>query len=153
MRPGLFPSQERALRRAFKKADKFDHFRRRTRRTFLGLGLLAVVGTSLGAASGFWLGRRRAVDPWAARIVLAHKIAAAAEDVLLRDHVPFLMVLEHTGGDDVLWLGFERLARLVLSSTAPEHRELARRLRLTFDVTAPPPEVLLLRPLLEARAR
>jgi hypothetical protein len=34
----MFPSQERALRKAFKKADKFDHFRQRTRRQFVALG-------------------------------------------------------------------------------------------------------------------
>ena len=55
MRPGLFPSQQRALRQAFKKADKFDHFsfRQRTRRAFLGLGALAL---GMGAG-GFALGR------------------------------------------------------------------------------------------------
>ena len=42
MRQGFLPGQQRALRQAFKKADAFDRFRQRTRRSFLGLGLLAV---------------------------------------------------------------------------------------------------------------
>lgn len=58
MRSGFLPSQQRELRKASKKADAFDHFRQRTRRRFVALGLLGIAGS----AGTFWLGRR---GPWA----------------------------------------------------------------------------------------
>ena len=54
MHLGMLPSQKRALQRAFKKADKFDHFRSRTRRAFVGGGVAAIAA----AATSFWVGLR-----------------------------------------------------------------------------------------------
>ena len=129
MRPGLFPSQQRALRRAFKKADAFDHFRQRTRRAFVGLSLLAVA-TGVG---GFVFGRRRgAVDEpdEAASLIDRHRALATAPLERLRAaQLVFLASMEQSPGDEEFWVGFERLATHALSQ--PGNDEILRRLRIT----------------------
>jgi len=145
MRSGLLPSQQRELRRAFKKADAFDHFRERTRRSFLGLGLLGALGT----AAGFWFGTVRSADKGrpsanAGPVPLekAHELALGPDAELRRNAAMFLVMLDRSGGDEVTWAGFGRLARMATADGGD--RRLASRLLATTARLAPP---VLLQPL------
>ena len=133
MRPGLFPSQQRALRQAFKKADKFDHFRQRTRRAFLGLGALAL---GMGAG-GLALGRSGRVPQIAADLKanagpphlpepLLDIVTGPLEN-LRTEAMNVAAALEAAPHDSVLWIGFHRLVALALNR--PEDDLLRRRLR------------------------
>lgn len=140
MQQGLFPSQQRALRQAFKKADAFDHFRQRTRRAFLSM-LLGGAGMGAGmTAAGYWLGRRHgatAAQParhpdveWMHALVrgpLADLEAAAPN---------LTATIDLHGGDADLWLGFERL---VLTALAHGDRQSLARDLLVLARVAPPP--------------
>jgi hypothetical protein len=131
MRSGMLPSQQRALRRAFKKADAFDHFRTRTRRAFLGLGSLAA---ALGLG-GLLVGRASVSDARAPRSDAYRELALAPLDDLRSAHLGFLAALEEAPDDRALWVGFERLAQVALSQ--PTETELLRRLRATLRTNAP----------------
>jgi hypothetical protein len=143
----MFPSQQRALRQAFKKADAFDHFRQRTRRGFLAVAGLGVAGC-IGA---FVLGRRFA--PAAAEATatnldreLAGVHALALGPVARLEHgaADILSRIELHGGDDTLWLGCERL---ILHALARGDRQVLARAILAMAAVRPVPEPLA--PLLE----
>ncbi len=124
MRSGMLPSQQRALRQAFKKADKFDHFRKRTRRSFLALGSLGLAGT----IAGFWVGRSttwfsgsegahdlegRPVDPRIQSMLpWARELARGDERALVEHYVGFLFVFGRVQADEALWHGFHRLVEV-----------------------------------------
>ena len=140
MRLGMLPSQKRALQRAFKKADKFDHFRSRTRRTFVGGGVAAIAA----AATSFWVGMRtgrgeaKPVVVTSPRQQLARRIAASSDSDLMRDRFALLQGLEMTPNDPVAWGGFRRLARM---ATESQDGALAARLLLTLKMAQPSAEV------------
>ena len=143
MRLGMLPGQQRALQRAFKKADKFDHFRSRTRRAFVGGGIAAIAA----AATTFWVGMRvgggRTTAPDATTKVpprqpLARKLAAASDADLLRAQNTFLQKLELAPEDSIAWIGFRRLAGM---AGARNDRVLAARLLLTLNLAREDSEV------------
>jgi hypothetical protein len=136
MRPGLFPSQQRALQKALKKAEKFDHFRQRTRRTFC----LLLVGAAAATVGSFYAGQvvGRRVSPRAGhaeetdraaflrqQLPLAHRLARSTDRELEAGYATFLLVMSGTGGDDVLWHGYERLGALALARADERGREIA----------------------------
>lgn len=131
MRSGMLPSQQRALRRVFKKADAFDHFRTRTRRAFFGLGSLAA---ALGLG-GVFVGRATLSDTSARQFDRYRELALAPLDQLRSAHLAFLGALEQNPDDRTLWVGFERLAQLALSQ--PTEVDLLRRLRATLRSKTP----------------
>jgi hypothetical protein len=145
----MFPSQQRALRRAFKKADKFDHFRKRTRRSFVLGGIGAVVaaagaflaGLAVGSQSPRTDSKSRVADRWLQRVPWAERFAAQPIEILESGRSTFLMVIEETGGTDALWKGFERLAERALTSRGVEGVELARLLLRTCRLAPPPVEL------------
>ncbi len=147
MRPGLFPSQQRALRRTFKKADAFDNFRQRTRRAFVGLGLLAVATGVGGFALGRWWNsdatpeREVVRDRWRAKLSWAQTYAEQPIAILSANYATFLMVIEQTGGDERTWRGFEKLLNHSLSAAADSDAHLKQMLLRTAKI-APPPEWL-----------
>jgi hypothetical protein len=131
MRPGLFPSQQRALRKALKKADKFDHFRRRTRRTFLGLGALGLFAGVTGFAAGRHRSRSVDTDTDDDTLIGQHRSLAAAPIARLRaGYIVFLASMEQAPADPRFWVGFERLATHALET---RDAELIRRLRVTAN--------------------
>ena len=141
MRLGMLPSQKRALQRAFKKADKFDHFRSRTRRTFIGGGVAAIAA----AAASFWVGMRTGraepaipVAATSPRQQMARRIAASSDSELMRDRFALLQGLEMTPNDPVAWVGFRRLAGMAAAS---QDRNLATRLLLTLRLAHPSAEI------------
>jgi hypothetical protein len=154
MRPGLFPSQQRAIRQAFKKAEKLDHFRQRTRRAFLGLGALAL-GMGVG---GYAVGKlmsspvtRLGHDPrLTSRVDQGRRMAAQPDPILRRDHATLLLIIEGVGADDAMWVGFARLAHMALANQDAEDRQLARRLLTTAEQVSPP---AYLQPLVESLRR
>ena len=135
MRLGMLPGQQRALQRAFKKADKFDHFRSRTRRAFVWGGVAAIAS----AAGTFWVGVRTGMaatghNPPATAHPgqsVARNLAAASDADLLRDRLTFLQRLELAPEDSVAWIGFRRLAGMAV---AGRDRALAARLLLTLNL-------------------
>lgn len=146
MRQGLFPGQEKlVLRYATIGLEAEQEYRGMRRRFLAGL-----VGGGLAAASGGfaldrWLVSRQPTssnpeEPHAAdrsRLDRYRDLALAPLDRLVGSHLGFLAALEEGGGDSRLWLGFERLALLVLAD--PEHHPaLLRRLRITARTVAPP---------------
>ena len=157
MRLGLLPSQKRALDQAFKKARAFDRFRQRTRRAFLGLGLLGVCA----GVGGFVLGRSWQSEPdqgrpdaeirarWQAKLPWAQTYGEQPIATLSASYATFLMVIQMTGGDDRTWRGFARLAEHALSA-ADSDPNLGRALLQTSRF-APPPEWL--RPLVDQLAK
>jgi hypothetical protein len=141
MRSGLFPAQQRMLRRLVKKADKFDSFRQRSRRALFGCGILAGL---TGLVAGFGAGGglecaatppTSALDPLLTRGL---QMAIDADDNLLRDALPFLLILEAHSDHAGLWIGYGRLARMVIDAPAGERRELAARLSVTAHNHQPP---------------
>ncbi len=138
MRPGMFPSQQRAMRQAFKKADKFDHFRARTRRSLV-LGGVASVAAAVGA---FWAGTRMggaAAPPDAdshPRRQIVHRLAAATDPDLWQQRHTFLQALEEVGGDQAGWVGFRRLAEMALV-VGPTEQVLAARMLKTLQRERP----------------
>jgi hypothetical protein len=155
LRSGLFPSQQRLLRQAFKKADKFDHFRARTRRSFL-----AIIGASAVAVTGsFFIGHSVGSSnaPTPRPVPKSSRIAAAAGqletlalgplDQLEQAHPMLISYLDlhTTQATDAHWLGFERLLLLALS--APDaKRGLAREITRVAEVRSTPTH---LQPLIE----
>lgn len=131
MRSGMLPSQQRALRRVFKKADAFDHFRTRTRRAFLGISSLAA---ALGLG-GFITGRASNGETVAPRADGYRELALAPIDELKSAHLGFLAALEQAPDDRTLWVGFERLAQHALGD--PTASDLLRRLRATLRACVP----------------
>lgn len=134
MRQGLFPSQQRALRQAFKKADAFDHFRQRTRRAFLSLAALAV-GTGV---AGFVTGRSwhaAADDPPTSPLQRYRALATGPFGDLHASHLGFLAAMEEATGDERFWVGFERLATHGLRES---DRALLRRLLATARAVPAP---------------
>lgn len=148
MRLGLLPSQKRELRKAFKKADKFDHFRQRTRRQFMAIGALGVA-TGIG---GFFVGRTfglrtRELPPadesrrrWLQKLPWARTYAEQPAASLSTNYATFLMVIQQTGGDDPTWRGFAKLVEHALSPSC-EDPYLRRALLRTCE-SAPPPDWL-----------
>ena len=145
MRQGLFPGQHEALVELAKKGLRLESAQRRTRRAFLGL-----FGLGAGATAGaYWLGSRRAAAahktqplaelPSALRDLLpvAQRLALGADADLRANAAMFLTVLDAHGGDELLWAGFGRLARMAQDG----EREDALRTRLvaTASALAPPP--------------
>ncbi len=139
MRLGMLPSQKRALARAFRKADKFDHFRQRTRRTLLFGG----VGALFAAAGSFWagasLGRPEppmSVPPASVspRLGAVHRIAAEPDAEFWSHRFTFLAALEESGGDAVGGVALRRLTTLTLARGSDE-RALAFRILRTLDTT------------------
>jgi hypothetical protein len=167
MRSGLFPSQQRALRQAFKKADKFDHFRQRTRRSFV-LGGIAAVGAAAGT---FWvgikMGRKGAVAPTTTsvraeaetplrgplqgKLAVAHRWSTAPDEELRANYALFLVILDAHGGDDLLWAGFARLAGMAEAGAGEPNRFLAQRLLASARRLPPPAFVSHHLSLLQAR--
>ncbi len=144
MRPGMFPSQQRAMRQAFKKADKFDHFRARTRRSLVLGGVASVAA----AAAAFWVGTRTA-DAAVGREADSHPRPAQHEEWLralavgpiseLRSRAMHLTAaLESAEVDDGLWVGFHRLCSHSL--THADDTALRNRL-LSFAPRSPVPHV------------
>lgn len=138
MRSGMLPSQQRALRRVFKKADAFDHFRTRTRRAFLGLfGLSA-----LGATATYWLGQRAGdtAAPVANQAATdLEALALGPLDALEQAHPLLIAYLDLHSADAKPghWLGLERLALLAL--TEPEaKRALGREVTRLVEVRGCP---------------
>jgi hypothetical protein len=145
----MFPSQQRALRRAFKKADKFDHFRKRTRRSFV----LGGIGAVVAAAGAFWAGlavgsdvqqAEVVADRWRKKLPWAEEFAYAPIETLETARASFLTVIEQTGGTETTWHGFARLANRAIEKA---NRDLALRL-LEVVRLAPPPDSL--RPLVDS---
>jgi hypothetical protein len=136
----MLPSQKRVLQRAFRKADKFDHFRARTRRTFVAGGVAAIAA----AVGSFWVGRRtsRASPSHSGRPSprkeLARRLSAASDVELFRDRLAYLQGIEITPDDPVAWGGFRRLVTMAQES---RDRELAARLLLTFKLAEPSAQV------------
>jgi hypothetical protein len=143
LRSGLFPSQQRLLQQAFKKADKFDHFRARTRRSFLALAGASAVAVAGSFYVGHSVGSSTATTPQP--VPKSSRIAAAAGqletlalgplDQLERAHPMLVSYLDlHTAeATDAHWLGFERLLLLALS--APDaKRGLAREITRLSEV-------------------
>lgn len=113
MRPGLFPSQQRALQRAFKKADAFDHFRQRTRRAFVG----AVLGGLSVSVGTYFLGRGlQSRDPSATGTVTESTpqsfdaVALGPIEKLEAQALNVLAEIEMGRATPALWIGVERLA-------------------------------------------
>jgi hypothetical protein len=134
------------LRRAFKKAHHFDHFRKRTRRAFIGMGLLAI-GTGV---AGFAVGRNwdtesvpeQAVSSrWQGKLPWAQSYATQPIAVLAKHYATFLMVIEQTGGDDATWRGFARLVEHAMDPVQNKDSYLPEALLKTARI-APPPEWL-----------
>ncbi len=143
MRSGMFPSQQRALRRAFKKADKFDHFRKRTRRSFVLGGMVAAVAAAASFWAGTMVGSSKATNDevasrWHKKIPWAEEFASSPIEVLAASRSTFLTVIEQTGGTDAMWRGYERLADRAIET---RDAELANRL-LEVIRLAPPPQSL-----------
>lgn len=141
MRQGFLPSQHRALKRAFRKADAFDRFRHRTRRAFLGMGLLAV-SAGLG---GFLAGRRisgtgsRQPDPSPDAEGAGLDAIALGPLMRLQANYPAVLARLETGrATAALWFGYERLLLLALSSTPGVRTSLGRDLLLTANHVEPP---------------
>lgn len=139
MRSGFMPGQQAALRRAFKKAEAFDHFRQRTRRGFLSVGAAGIAG-SIGA---FWVGtwtsrhdsdvqRAHSPEPGHPQLAVAHRLALGPDADLRANAAMFLVVLDAIGGDELTWAGFGRLVRMACEASPPDRR-LARRLRASAD--------------------
>lgn len=140
MRLGMLPSHKRALERAFRKAEKFDTFRARTRRTFVAGGLAAIAA----AATSFWAGNQtgRAIPRGTAALTVhqahARRIAAASDEALLRERLSLLQALEDATNDPVAWMGFRRLAGIAV---ATRDQALAKRLLVTWSMARPGAEV------------
>jgi hypothetical protein len=127
-----------------KKADAFDHFRKRTRRGFLGIGALGL----LGSFGGFWLGASTGSSsaspepkrPSHPQIEVAHRLALGPDEDLRSNSAMFLVIFDGIRGDPLTWAGFGRLAQM---ATAPgrEDRRLVARL-LTSARRVPPPDWL-----------
>lgn len=144
MRSGLFPAQQRMLRRLVKKADKFDQFRQRSRRALFGCGILAgLTGlvAGFGAGGGLESAESVATPPTSALDPLLTRglqMAIDADENLLRDALPFLLILEAHSDHAGLWVGYGRLVRAVIDAPAGERRELAARLWVTARNHQPP---------------
>lgn len=137
MRPGLFPSQQRAIQKAFRKADAFDHFRQRTRRGFIG----AIFGGIAASAGTFFAGLQIAAAAPASRPPMpAPPFDAVALGPIERLEARALEVLaeiEMGRASTALWVGVERLA---LRSLVEPHRDALRaRLLATRAAVAVPP--------------
>jgi hypothetical protein len=142
MRPGLFPGQQRALRKALKKADKFDHFRQRTRRAFFG----AILGGAAMSVAAFVVGRGRMAstteesgqsgprpqDPFAA-------LALGPIEKLETHAVDLLAEIELGRASSAHWIGVERLALRALADLGPN--KIRARLLRTRDAVKLPPEL------------
>ena len=142
MRSGMFPSQQRALRQAFKKADKFDHFRQRTRRSFVLGGIGAVVAAAGAFCVGVGVGSSSAAanptvaDRWLKKLPWAEEFASMPIEIMETSRSTFLIVIEQTGGSEATWRGFAKLA-----SRAIEQRNAELAIRLLQVVRlAPPPD-------------
>lgn len=130
MRTGLLPSQQRALQRAFKKADKFDHFRQHTRRSLLAAGCAALCG----AFGAYWMGANSATSGNGSappsehpRLIIVRRLAAATDDSLWAQRATFLQAADEVGGSESGWLGMRRLAKMTLA-TGREDKVFAARL-------------------------
>lgn len=142
MRSGLFPSQQRALNQALKKADAFDHFRARTRRKFIALGL----GGLTLAAAAFVMGRSltpaeaapEGTSKTSPILQTARTLAAEDDATLLAGAHTMLLGLDADASDPALRVGATRLARMVVSLPASEPRQrIARRILATIDRSGP----------------
>jgi hypothetical protein len=135
------------MRKAFRKADKFDHFRQRTRRAFLGVGALAL---ALGGAAGFagrgWWGQKP-TSPAAGSIAA---LATGSLDQLRANYQMLLAAIETGKATPAHWHGYERLVLLALSGIEGVPSTLATDLLLTASVQ-PPPEAT--QPLLRTLAQ
>ncbi len=132
MRTGLLPSQQRALQKAFKKADKFDHFRQRTRRSLIAAGCAALCG----AFGAYWLGSNSAVsDSGGARpsehprLIIVRRLAATPDDSLWAQRATFLQAADEVGGSESGWLGMRRLATMTLTKGREDKVFAARLLK------------------------
>jgi hypothetical protein len=142
----MLPSQQRALQRAFKKADKFDHFRSRTRRTFIGGAIAAAAAT----ATSFWVGVRTGMSsaptdaghkadvPLGDMSGVGRRFATASDQDLRSNAALFLRILDTHASDDLLWAGFARLARMSIAGSEQEDTLLAQRLLISARHQPPP---------------
>jgi hypothetical protein len=130
----MFPSQQRALAKALKKADKFDDFRGRTRRSFIAL---ATAG-ACGCIGAFFLGRGFAesaspasADPWRTSLPWAREFSRQPVETLIQGASTYLSVLQNAGGDELeLWQGFAKLATYALENSDTQAQALRARLRV-----------------------
>jgi len=140
MRLGLLPSQQRELRRAFKKARALDGFRQRTRRQFAAGGVLAFATTVGAFFFGRWRGRSEgeALPALDERVALGRRLATASDQALWDGAATFLVVLDSHPNDPLLWAGFARLARMVLERRDQQGTALGRRLLKSADAAGAP---------------
>ena len=142
MRPGLFPSQQRALEQAFKKARALDRFRQKTRRSFI-LGGFAAIGA---ATTTFFLGARytgtaaqRGPQPLTqpdATLSALHGLALGPLDQLEAQEMHVVRAYEANVLDDKLAYGVQRLVALSLSKPTNEVLRV-RLVRLISKVDLP----------------
>lgn len=147
MKQGFFPGQQRVLQQYARIGlDAADDYRR-LRRRFLAWTAGCVLAAGTG---GFWLGWRSgsaatpAIEPgevrrhFADRLPWARAYAKQPTEVLVRNHSSFLLVIEHTGGDEETWWGFAKLAEFALAGGSPQQMALRRRLRRVLTMAPPP---------------
>lgn len=122
MRSGMFPSQRQMLRRVFKKADKFDHFRRRTRRSLV-LGGAAALAAAVGS---FWVGTRMGLSVTATPTAATgtppwlDQLAVGPLSELQRQAPLLLGTLSAKPADHVAWQGFHRLVAVAADQADQE---------------------------------
>lgn len=153
MRLGMFPGQQEMFRRAIAIAREQGEARA-NRRAFLIAGGALVVGGAVGLGVAPWaLGvsheQPEQAEPVAAdrELALLHRIAVGPLDQLESVAPNMTARIELHGGDDRLWLGYERL--LLLALAMRDRVALARDLAAMASARAVPDR---LRPLL-ARLR
>jgi hypothetical protein len=135
----MFPSQQRMLRQVCKKAAKFDHFRKRTRRSFVIGGVAGVVA----AAGAFWMGLRCAQPaaatplPTLATTDTFTRLAIGPIEDLQRAARLYLDACETRPDGDILWYGYHRLVAVAAkdNTDTPLRRMI---LRVASRSDAPP---------------
>lgn len=140
MRQGLFPGQQDALVELARKGLRAEASQRRQRRAFLGLLFAGAATTS----AAYWLGARRNATPTGAEgasteVAWMHRLAQGPLSDLEAAAPNLTSTIELHGGDELLWLGYERLVLLALASG--DRRALARDLLVLATVKEPPAHV------------
>ena len=141
MRQGLFPGQQDALVELARKGLRAKASQRRQRRAFLGLLVAGAATTS----AAYWLGTRRNANSTGAEgaptaeVAWMHRLAQGPLADLEAAAPNLTATIELHGGDELLWLGYERLVLLALASG--DRRALARDLLVLATVKEPPPYV------------
>ena len=107
-----------------------------TRRWLLATGAVCFFG---GAGIGHWIGRGASVaaggTSTSSRREWARRIAASRPEVVLENSTGFLALIDVEGGDEVLWVGVDKLIALVVSNPEIEAGGLPLRERLVRTLT------------------